>query len=523
LAFHIAEESLDWAVAHVTRFGDTDIFPPPFEFDAINHSWSRVKAALTSEDLDLWLCRPHRVCLTPKGRYAYRISTQLDPFDSLVYCALVYEIGRELEAARVRPDEGVVCSYRFDANADGQLFSPAWGWRQFIEACRTRSQQPQVTHVVVADISDFFHRLSHHRIQNALDATTGGSNQARIISKLIDQWAGTPSYGIPVGPSPSRLVAEVAVNDVDRYLAAEGADFCRFSDDFRIFCISRKDAYDKLSALAMVLFENHGLTLQPGKTKIMEVEEFSSRYLSSPESEELNNLVEKFEEFLELIELSGNWYDQLDYEDLEPDAQQMVDEFNLEDLLRAQLSKNDMDLGVVRFILRRMAQLNDSDMAVELIDDAERCYPVLAHIMEYLTALTDVPQAVRDHVSAKIMSLIRSSAVAHLPYHRCWLMTPFAASNRWDQTQRLATVYNRATDTFTRRKTILALGRASQDFWFRARRNSVRAMDPWERRAFLAGASCLPHDERRHWYRSVRRWLDPLDAAVVDWVTANPI
>jgi hypothetical protein len=47
-------------------------------------------------------------------------------------------------------------------------------------------------------------------------------------------------------------------------------------------------------------------------------------------------------------------------------------------------------------------------------------------------------------------------------------------------------------------------------------------MDPWERRAFLAGAACLPADEQRHWYASVRPQLDDLERAVVDWARAVP-
>lgn len=46
-------------------------------------------------------------------------------------------------------------------------------------------------------------------------------------------------------------------------------------------------------------------------------------------------------------------------------------------------------------------------------------------------------------------------------------------------------------------------------------------MDPWERRAFLAGAACLPKDERKHWYASVKPQLSPLELAVVEWSKAN--
>ena len=34
------ERSLDWALAHALRYGDTDVFPLPFEYEAIKHDWS---------------------------------------------------------------------------------------------------------------------------------------------------------------------------------------------------------------------------------------------------------------------------------------------------------------------------------------------------------------------------------------------------------------------------------------------------------------------------------------------------
>ena len=42
-------------------------------------------------------------------------------------------------------------------------------------------------------------------------------------------------------------------------------------------------------------------------------------------------------------------------------------------------------------------------------------------------------------------------------------------------------------------------------------------MEPWERRAFLAGAACLPKDERKHWYGSVRPGLSRLERVVLEW------
>jgi hypothetical protein len=522
MPFHLSPNSLDWAFAHALRFGDSDIFPPHFEFQALAFQSDDVKDFLTTRDLLQWTARSKQVCLTPKGRYAYRVSTRLDPLDSLIYLALVHEVGELLEQRRVPASEAVVLAHRFQPTSDGHLYDPAYGWRQFIKTCQQKLDSSSATHVVVADIADFFPRLYHHRIENTLNSFTNSSPQARCIFRLINQWAGTPSYGIPVGPSPSRLIAEATIHDVDQHLLSEGATYCRYSDDFRIFCSSRTDAYDKLSSLALALFHNHGFTLQPSKTFIVSGDEFSERFLTSPESEELSNLQLGFQEFLEAAGVAANPYAELDYHDLDPAAKSILDELNLEDLLRDQLGRQELDIGLVRFLLRRLAQLNDSDIAEELLDNADECYPVLASIMDYLNALRDVPDVICQAVGAKVLALLDHSVVAHLPYHRCWLLSLFANSDRWGQTTRLPGMYDRAIETFTRRKLTLALGRAGSDFWFRMRRDAALDMDPWERRAFIASASCLPHDEAFHWYRSVGSRLDPLESFIVNWVRRNP-
>jgi len=46
--------------------------------------------------------------------------------------------------------------------------------------------------------------------------------------------------------------------------------------------------------------------------------------------------------------------------------------------------------------------------------------------------------------------------------------------------------------------------------------------DPWQKRAFLAAASCLPGDEAEHWYRSINHSLDELEKCVVKWAKDKP-
>jgi hypothetical protein len=47
----VASASLSWALTHVRRFDDTDIFPVPFEYHDIAHDWNSLGTQLAGCDL----------------------------------------------------------------------------------------------------------------------------------------------------------------------------------------------------------------------------------------------------------------------------------------------------------------------------------------------------------------------------------------------------------------------------------------------------------------------------------------
>src|SRR3569623_1135460 len=107
----LSDEALDWSLKHAGAWGDTDIFPTIFEFDAIADDWNSVKASIQGTDILKWAERPSRRCLVPKHRFGFRISTLLDPLDFFVFTALIYEVGEKLEACRIPVADNIFHSY----------------------------------------------------------------------------------------------------------------------------------------------------------------------------------------------------------------------------------------------------------------------------------------------------------------------------------------------------------------------------------------------------------------------------
>ena len=112
----LQESSLDWALAHALKHGDTDVFPLPFEYEAIKCDWGQLKPYLAKQNMRDWEVRPVRTLLSAKARYGFRVVTQFDPLDFLLFAAVIKEIGSEMEPFRVPNAQNIVFSYRFLPN-----------------------------------------------------------------------------------------------------------------------------------------------------------------------------------------------------------------------------------------------------------------------------------------------------------------------------------------------------------------------------------------------------------------------
>ncbi len=517
----LKRKSLKWALKHSLKSGDTDVFPPQFEFQAIRNDWPSISNFLLNQDVHNWRTRPLRSLLSPKSRYGFRIITQLDPLDFLVFAALMYEVGSDLERKRVPVTDKVVFSHRFRPDYDGRMYDPDVGYHEFQQQAKRTARSPQCTHVAVTDIADFYPRIYSHRLENALSDCTSKTGHVTAIKKLLAGWNETESHGIPVGSAPSRLLAEITISDVDQALIAHGINYVRYSDDYRIFCTSYSEAFRQLAILAQVLYENHGLTLQPQKTSIYAVENFRRYFLSSPEDKELDELRERFSTVLDELGISDPYQD-IDYDDLTDEQKELVDSLNLQGLFSQEVKKRDPDLSTLRFVLRRLGQLGDNSLVEMIFAKIEVLHPIFPEIIRYFRNLRHLRNQARTALAHELLALLKDSIISELLFFRMWTFSLFTRSNAWDNEHQFQRLLSSSSDQFSRRELILAMGRANHQHWFQSQWRHLFDETSWPRRALLAAASCLPTDARNHWYRSVSPRLDILEKAVVKWAKENP-
>lgn len=408
--------SLDWVIAHIQRYGDTDIFPIPFEFAAIAHHWLAVRTYLAGLDLSAYVPGPSRRTLVPKPGGGFRVAVQLDPLDSITYTALIYEMANYIEGARVSRDLRVACSFRVQLDAKGSFVAPLSGWKDFHERSQELVAVGNYSHVLIADISDFYNQVYVHRVENALEAAGVSPQRARNVERFLLALNAKQSRGLPVGPFASILLAEAALTDVDNFLLRKGAPHVRYVDDFRIFCTSRQQAISIQHDLTEYLYTAHRLSLETYKTRVIHVARFSREELRDPEQEERDAKTLRLKALVdELRDITG--YD-VEPDELPEDEKAAAVRESLAELFEAFVAERPLHLGLARHLLRRALALKTAVIQDRVFESMESLAPVLRDVIRYVIGtLSETGAAVRG---CELNDFLTESDIGRLPFVRMW-------------------------------------------------------------------------------------------------------
>lgn len=491
----LSSDALDWALTHVLRFGDTDIFPVPFEFDCIKQAWNWLRPELEKTNLTQYRTRSTWRMLVPKPGGGFRVATQLDPIDTIIYAAACYEAAPQIEASRVPRDRRIACSYRVELDPKGRLFAPESGWPEYHDHSKELAETGLYTHVLIADIADFYNQIYSHRVQSALELANVSTLRANNIEDFLLSLTAKQSRGVPVGPFASILLAEASLTDVDNFLLRKGVPFTRFADDFRIFCESRRKAVRVYHDLVEYVYTAHRLILEPWKSRIVPIHTFIDEELVDPSEVERSSRVAKIRELIERILLESG-YSVGEDDLLDEDKDQAVRD-NLVELFEECVARIPLHLGLSRYLLRRAARLRTVVLNNTVFDNLTKLRSVFREVVKYLQV--SVPKKDGARRGQELVSYLRSSDYGQIPFLRLWGMELFL--NRPDMLgsdAALELAREFSGDLGTRPAALMARTANRMD-WVRAQKEIWPNYAPWDRRAVIFAGSALPATERRIW------------------------
>jgi hypothetical protein len=524
----VSRSSLERAVDNVAKHGDTDVFPFPLE----NHWFHDMPASVIGlleeidRDFDRWYGEYPVVfarLLAGVGYVGFRAATQIDAIWNCYLLALVIEIADELEAARIPADRNVVFSYRYRPDpTEATLFDRQLGWASYHG--HVLATAPSFETVVSTDISDFYSRIYHHRLENALKQATTNTEVVRRIVAILTALSQGMSYGLPVGGHAARLLAELLLNRTDHLLLSSGVKFARFVDDYTLFARSREEAQAQLVSLSSALMLNEGLSLSRSKTRFMNSAECIRLSPVAPIAPGTPPEEAEARGFLR-IRLRYDPYSPTRDEDYSKLATE-IRKFDITKLLARELRKTRVDEAMVRQLVKAIRFIDQpvrDEAVLSLLQNIDVLYPVFPTVAILLKAvLQDLGDTARTKVFDTVRDLIRrKSHIILVPTNLAYALR-LAAFDRSEETDAsLIQIFgDSSVDPLLRRDVILAMARRRVDYWLSHVVRRFAILSPWEKRSLIV-ASYVLGDEGRHWRDGIRRQLSLVDLRFMEWVASK--
>jgi hypothetical protein len=513
MAYHLSVPSLRNAVRHICQFGDTDVFPRLPEIAFLRDRETEVIEELKKLDLDSYAAGSAFEALIPKSRYGFRIVHQLSLSDNLLLLGAVIEIAPKIEAHRPSANGIEAFSYRFSPDQKGGLFRTDRSYKDWLNAQLSLVQGDlKIKQIVVTDISDFYARVNFHRLENLLDEVAPNHGAARHVKRHIKVIRAKQSFGLPVGGSAARLLAELALVDTDELLINEERPATRFVDDFRLFLRGDENPYDTLALLAEQLGINEGLSLNVAKTAIFTRAKFISRL-----KEQVTDVADQ---------AAGQALDALVadlYLESEPDEDDLekLKSMNLLGFLQDEIGKDAFDMGRIKVIFRAL-KIAKPKGAIEYLTKNFSELVVFAREMTLLMQELDKEDfnCFGDLADAVIAAILAPPA-SSVQLIRTWLLELFVRGTvqiSMTQVKKL----KQLSSALDLRQMDLIRGRIGDQHYFRKKKTGFSQLAPIAQTCFIWGASCLPKDEYKAWLTLVKSlYTAPMADLYVKWSQAE--
>ena len=523
----LRENHLEWALKHLQKYPHSDFYPRIFEFAAISHNWQQVKDYILSLDLDTYSPKSPLINLAPKPNGNFRIVHQLDPIDSLIYTALIREVCEIIEDYRIPESENIACSYRIKPDLEGSFFSSNTGWDKWISRTEYLVDKYETGFVIVADIADFYNQIYTHRVQNLIEEAGNGAYDelSRAIEMFLSGLNKKTSRGIPVGPAPSIVLAELIMASIDNKIRTYTDDFVRYMDDIRIFFKKREDAVYALHELTQYLYSYHRLVFSGEKTEVLSVKRFREKDLRDEEKEENAAMMAKADELAseKVDELFDNLppysYD-YDYEEEHEKALAEImeeEQFKLLSTTYYEIFEKSIscpvDFNLLRHILRKAARYRIRNLAPLVLENFGRMLPVIREAVIYLN------KVINEETVVTYRSTFESILSAHymrLPFVNLWIS--HLLQNKSFSKSNLPADYDIILSPRGRSLTAL---RRQDTTWVRGFRDGIDVLGPWDKRAVLYSSALLPSDEMKAWVNAVAASGDIIDKSISSFLISQ--
>ena len=221
----------------------------------------------------------------PKANDTFRTQTQLVAEDAIVFQSIANEFAKRSYSKLNAYASQVFGSMLSEAAPKGVSllnekkpnFSFFEDWKplfkDFKNAVITAIKSEDSIYKLETDITGFFDSIPHYNLFQVLKTEFQVEDEVLIIlAECLNMWSGTRDgkthgVGIPQGPAPSFLLANMFLYVLDQNLISDGVAYYRYMDDIKIYGYDRKKMQGYLHYIDKYT-KSRGLSINSKKTKI---------------------------------------------------------------------------------------------------------------------------------------------------------------------------------------------------------------------------------------------------------------
>lgn len=508
----LSKSALEWAADFISNHSDGDLFPMLPEMEAIINKKEDFINLIEGKPLaSSFPPGAARRFIVPKDDFSYRQATQLDPQDSIILSAIIYQYGQGIEDRRLTSEQ--VFSYRFNPEAAVGLYSGDSAWNNFWTQAYLLSQDCEV--ILYCDIADFYNQIYHHVVENQLIASNFPNQAIKWIISLLESTTAGVSRGVPVGPHAVHLIAEATLIPVDQSLQSLGFRFIRFADDIVFFCESESVARATVGKVASTLDKQQRLMLQRHKTRIYNPSDFQqhcSRMIEDrPISDDEESLLRIIRQYS-----NGNPYQIISYSQINPEDWIQISEATVRGIIEDYLSQDNIDYVRLRWFYRRLSQVGHPGAISVSLENIDHLGPCFANICLYLSSIQAISSDEWKEIGGKLLDVLGKNEVQSNEYFGLSILSLFGKNASLNHLVQLIRMYSFAPP-FARREILLAAKAASAYDWIREHKEDFLLMDPWQQRAMIYCISSLPKDEKNYFINNSFSSTRPFDITLAKW------
>lgn len=225
----------------------------------------------------------------PKSNDTFRTQTQLVSEDAIVFQAIANELAKrsysrlnayasQVFGSMLSDTAPLGVSLLNEKNPDFSFFAD-WKplFKNFKNAVIKAIKSEDSIYKLETDITGFFDSIPHYNLFQVLRNEFQIEEELiAILSDCLNMWSGTRDgkthgVGIPQGPAPSFLLANMFLFVLDQNLISEGVAYYRYMDDIKIYGYERKKMQGYLHYIDKYT-KSRGLSINSKKTKISKLD-----------------------------------------------------------------------------------------------------------------------------------------------------------------------------------------------------------------------------------------------------------